>query len=200
MEAPRTAEVNRDTQETQIEINLGLDGTGQGEISTGIPFLDHMLTLFSRHGFFDLSIKAEGDIQVDYHHLVEDMGISLGQAFREALGDKSGIRRYGFFVLPMDETLVTVALDLSNRGYLVFEADLSVSLVRDFNVQLFKEFFQAFANEVACNLHIRLEHGDEPHHVAEAIFKGFAKSLDIATQIEPRLEGRIPSTKGTLSS
>jgi len=200
MEAPRTAEVNRDTQETQIKINLGLDGTGQGEIATGIPFLDHMLTLFSRHGFFDLSIKAEGDIQVDYHHLVEDMGISLGQAFREALGDKSGIRRYGFFVLPMDETLVTVALDLSNRGYLVFEADLSVSLVRDFNVQLFKEFFQAFANEVACNLHIRLEHGDEPHHVAEAIFKGFAKSLDIATQIEPRLEGRIPSTKGTLSS
>jgi len=200
METPRTAEVNRDTQETQIKINLGLDGTGQGEIATGIPFLDHMLTLFSRHGFFDLSIKAEGDIQVDYHHLVEDMGISLGQAFREALGDKSGIKRYGFFVLPMDETLVTVALDLSNRGYLVFEADLSVSLVRDFNVQLFKEFFQAFANEVACNLHIRLEHGDEPHHVAEAIFKGFAKSLDIATQIEPRLEGRIPSTKGTLSS
>lgn len=200
MEKPRTAEVNRDTQETQIKISLGLDGTGEGEIATGIPFLDHMLTLFSRHGFFDLSIQAEGDIQVDYHHLVEDMGISLGQAFRGALGDKSGIRRYGFFVLPMDETLVTVALDLSNRGFLVFEADLSVSLVRDFNIQLFKEFFQAFANEVACNLHIRLEHGEEPHHVAEAIFKGFAKSLDIATQIEPRLEGRIPSTKGTLST
>lgn len=200
MEKPRTAEVNRDTQETQIKISLGLDGTGEGEIATGIPFLDHMLTLFSRHGFFDLSIQAEGDIQVDYHHLVEDMGISLGQAFRGALGDKSGIRRYGFFVLPMDETLVTVALDLSNRGFLVFEADLSVSLVRDFNIQLFKEFFQAFANEVACNLHIRLEHGEEPHHVAEAMFKGFAKSLDIATQIEPRLEGRIPSTKGTLST
>jgi len=200
MEKPRTAEVNRDTQETQIKISLGLDGTGESEIATGIPFLDHMLTLFSRHGFFDLSIQAEGDIQVDYHHLVEDMGISLGQAFRDALGDKSGIRRYGFFVLPMDETLVTVALDLSNRGFLVFEADLSVSLVRDFNIQLFKEFFQAFANEVACNLHIRLEHGEEPHHVAEAIFKGFAKSLDIATQIEPRLEGRIPSTKGTLST
>ena len=200
MEKPRTAEVNRDTQETQIKISLGLDGTGESEIATGIPFLDHMLTLFSRHGFFDLSIHAEGDIQVDYHHLVEDMGISLGQAFRDALGDKSGIRRYGFFVLPMDETLVTVALDLSNRGFLVFEADLSVSLVRDFNIQLFKEFFQAFANEVACNLHIRLEHGEEPHHVAEAIFKGFAKSLDIATQIEPRLEGRIPSTKGTLST
>ncbi len=200
MDTPRTAEVNRDTQETQINISLGLDGTGQGEIATGIPFLDHMLTLFSRHGFFDLTIKAEGDIQIDYHHLVEDMGISLGQAFREALGDKSGIKRYGFFILPMDETLVTVALDLSNRGFLVFEADPPISLVRDFNIQLFKEFFQAFANEVACNLHIRLEHGEEPHHVAEAIFKGFAKSLDIATQVEPRLEGTIPSTKGTLSS
>jgi len=200
MDTPRTAEVNRDTQETQINISLGLDGTGQGEIATGIPFLDHMLTLFSRHGFFDLSIKAEGDIQIDYHHLVEDMGISLGQAFREVLGDKSGIKRYGFFILPMDETLVTVALDLSNRGFLVFEADPPISLVRDFNIQLFKEFFQAFANEVACNLHIRLEHGEEPHHVAEAIFKGFAKSLDIATQVEPRLEGTIPSTKGTLSS
>ena len=200
MDTPRTAEVNRDTQETQINISLGLDGTGQGEIATGIPFFDHMLTLFSRHGFFDLSIKAEGDIQIDYHHLVEDMGISLGQAFREALGDKSGIKRYGFFILPMDETLVTVALDLSNRGFLVFEADPPISLVRDFNIQLFKEFFQAFANEVACNLHIRLEHGEEPHHVAEAIFKGFAKSLDIATQVEPRLEGTIPSTKGTLSS
>ena len=200
MDTPRTAEVKRDTQETQINISLGLDGTGQGEIATGIPFLDHMLTLFSRHGFFDLTIKAEGDIQIDYHHLVEDMGISLGQAFREALGDKSGIKRYGFFILPMDETLVTVALDLSNRGFLVFEADPPISLVRDFNIQLFKEFFQAFANEVACNLHIRLEHGEEPHHVAEAIFKGFAKSLDIATQVEPRLEGTIPSTKGTLSS
>ena len=200
MDTPRTAEVNRDTQETQINISLGLDGTGQGEIATGIPFLDHMLTLFSRHGFFDLTIKAEGDIQIDYHHLVEDMGISLGQAFRDALGDKSGIKRYGFFILPMDETLVTVALDLSNRGVLVFEADPPISLVRDFNIQLFKEFFQAFANEVACNLHIRLEHGEEPHHVAEAIFKGFAKSLDIATQVEPRLEGTIPSTKGTLSS
>lgn len=200
MDTPRTAEVKRDTQETQINISLGLDGTGQGEIATGIPFLDHMLTLFSRHGFFDLSIKAEGDIQIDYHHLVEDMGISLGQAFREALGDKSGIKRYGFFILPMDETLVTVALDLSNRGFLVFEAATPIPLVRDFNIQLFKEFFQAFANEVACNLHIRLEHGEEPHHVAEAIFKGFAKSLDIATQIEPRLEGKIPSTKGTLSS
>ena len=200
MENSRTAVVKRDTKETQIQIDLGLDGSGKGEISTGIPFLDHMLTLFSKHGFFDLTIKAEGDIQIDYHHLVEDMGISLGQAFRDALGDKSGIKRYGFFVLPMDEPLVTVALDLSNRGILVYDADPPVSLVRDFNIQLFKEFFQSFANEVACNLHIRLEHGTEPHHVAEAIFKGFAKALDLATQIESRLGGSIPSTKGTLSS
>lgn len=200
MENSRTAVVKRDTKETQIQIDLGLDGSGKGEISTGIPFLDHMLTLFSKHGFFDLTIKAEGDIEIDYHHLVEDMGISLGQAFRDALGDKSGIKRYGFFVLPMDETLVTVALDLSNRGILVYDADPPVSLVRDFNIQLFKEFFQSFANEVACNLHIRLEHGTEPHHVAEAIFKGFARALDLATQIESRLGGSIPSTKGTLSS
>ena len=200
MENPRTALVRRDTKETQIQMELSLDGGGKGEISTGIPFLDHMLILFSKHGFFDLSIKAEGDIQIDYHHLVEDMGISLGQAFREALGDKSGIKRYGFFLLPMDETLVSVSLDLSNRGFLVFQAAPPVTLVRDFNIQLFKEFFQAFANEVACNLHIRLEHGTEPHHVAEAMFKGFAKALDLATQIEPRLDGTIPSTKGTLSS
>ena len=196
----RIAEVIRETKETQIKVSLSLDGTGEGEISTGIPFMDHMLDLFSRHGFFDLSIVANGDIEIDYHHLVEDMGISLGQAFREALGDKAGIRRYGFFALPMDETLVTVALDLSNRAYLVWNVDSSITMVRDFNVQLFKEFFQAFANEVACNVHIRLEHGKEPHHVAEAIFKGFAKSMDIATQQEVRLGGRIPSTKGTLSA
>ena len=195
----RIAEVIRETKETQIKVSLFLDGTGEGKISTGIPFMDHMLDLFSRHGFFDLSIVANGDIEIDYHHLVEDMGISLGQAFREALGDKAGIRRYGFFALPMDETLVTVALDLSNRAYLVWNVDSSITMVRDFNVQLFKEFFQAFANEVACNVHIRLEHGKEPHHVAEAIFKGFAKSMDIATQQEVRLGGRIPSTKGTLS-
>ena len=199
MENPRKSSVKRYTKETQIDIELALDGSGNGDISTGIPFLDHMLILFSRHGFFDLSIKAEGDIQIDYHHLAEDMGISLGQAFKEALGDKSGIRRYGFFVLPMDETLVTVSLDLSNRGFLVYDASTPVSLVRDFNIQLFKEFFQAFANEVACNLHVRLEHGTEPHHVAEATFKGFAKAMDQATQIEIRLEGTIPSTKGTLS-
>ena len=196
----RKADVTRQTKETQIKVSLTLDGTGEGVISTGIPFMDHMLDLFSRHGFFDLSIDATGDIEIDYHHLVEDMGICLGQAFREALGNKAGIRRYGFFALPMDETLVTVALDLSNRAYLVWNVVPTITMVRDFNVQLFKEFFQAFANEVACNIHVCLEHGEEPHHVAEAIFKGFAKSMDIATQQEERLAGKIPSTKGTLSA
>ena len=195
----REAEITRDTKETKISFKLNIDGSGRADVSTGIAFLDHMLQLFARHGFVDLSIEAQGDIEVDYHHLVEDMGISMGQAVKEALSDKAGITRYGFFVLPMDETLVTVALDISNRGYLVYEVDCQNPQVRDFNIHLFKEFFQAFANEVACNLHIRLEYGDEPHHVAEAIFKGFAKALDMATKPEPRLEGQIPSTKGTLS-
>ena len=195
----REAEITRDTKETKISFKLNIDGSGQADISTGIAFLDHMLQLFARHGFFDLSIEAKGDIEVDYHHLVEDMGISMGQAVKEALSDKAGIRRYGFFVLPMDETLATVALDISNRGYLVYDVDCPNPQVRDFNIHLFKEFFQAFANEVACNLHIRLEYGDEPHHVAEAIFKGFAKALDLATQPEHRLAGKVPSTKGTLS-
>lgn len=200
MATSRKAEIIRQTKETQIKIELSLDGNGKGSISTGIPFFDHMLDLFSRHGFFDLSIQATGDIEIDYHHLVEDMGICLGQAFKKALSDKAGISRYGFFHLPMDETLATVAVDLSNRPYLIWRVPSDLTMVRDFNIQLFKEFFQAFANEVACNLHICLEHGEEPHHVAEAIFKGFAKSMDLATQLEPRLDGRIPSTKGTLSA
>ena len=195
----REAKITRDTSETKISFSLDLDGSGKSKISTGIAFLDHMLQLFAKHGFFDLNVEANGDLEVDYHHLVEDMGIAMGQAVREALGDKSGIKRYGFFILPMDETLATVALDLSNRGYLVYQVECLNPQVRDFNINLFKEFFQAFANEVACNLHIRLEHGAEPHHVAEAIFKAFAKALDMATNIEPRLAGQVPSTKGTLS-
>ena len=199
MDAKGIAKIQRKTSETQISLELLINGSGKSEISTGIPFLDHMLELFSRHGFFDLNIEAKGDIEIDYHHLVEDMGLTLGQAFKDALSDKAGIKRYGFFILPMDETLVTVALDLSNRAFLVFDAATPVSMVRDFNILLFKEFFQAFANEAGCNLHIRLEHGKEPHHVAEAMFKGFAKALDRATAVEPRLDGGIPSTKGTLS-
>ena len=146
MATPRTAEVIRNTSETQIKILFSLDGNGESNISTGIPFLNHMLDLFSRHGFFDLQIEAKGDIEIDYHHLVEDMGICLGQAFNQALADKSGIRRYGFFQLPMDETLTSVAVDLSNRAYLVWKVPANLTMVRDFNIQLFKEFFQALAN------------------------------------------------------
>lgn len=199
MDQKRIVTIERNTTETQVSLELSIDGSGRNEISTGIPFLDHMLELFSKHGFFDLKVLAKGDIEIDYHHLVEDLGISLGQAFSKALGDKSGIRRYGFFVAPMDEALVSTAVDLSNRPYLHWEVLVKNNLVRDFNIQMLKEFFQSFANEVACNLHIRLEHGDEPHHVAEGIFKSLAKCLDMATAIEPRLEGKVPSTKGTLS-
>jgi len=199
MENGRIGEVSRETNETCVNISLNLDGEGKGEINTGAPFFDHMLELFARHGFFDLSVDAQGDVEVDYHHLVEDAGLALGQAVRKALGDRAGITRYGFFVLPMDETLVTVSLDLSNRPYLVYNAEPPVTFVRDFNVNLFKEFFQAFANEAGANLHVRLEYGEEPHHVVEAVFKGFARALDAATRYEPRLGGAIPSTKGTLS-
>lgn len=199
MDQKRIVTIERNTTETQVSLELSIDGSGKNEISTGIPFLDHILELFSKHGFFDLKVLAKGDIEIDYHHLVEDLGISLGQAFSKALGDKSGIRRYGFFVAPMDEALVSTAVDLSNRPYLHWEVLVKNNLVRDFNIQMLKEFFQSFANEVACNLHIRLEHGDEPHHVAEGIFKSLAKCLDMATAIEPRLEGKVPSTKGTLS-
>jgi len=199
MENGRIGEVSRETNETCVNISLNLDGEGKGKINTGAPFFDHMLELFARHGFFDLSVDARGDVEVDYHHLVEDAGLALGQAVRKALGDRAGITRYGFFVLPMDETLVTVSLDLSNRPYLVYNAEPPVTFVRDFNVNLFKEFFQAFANEAGANLHVRLEYGEEPHHVVEAVFKGFARALDAATRYEPRLGGAIPSTKGTLS-
>jgi imidazoleglycerol-phosphate dehydratase len=199
MENGRIGAVSRETNETCVNISLNLDGEGKGEINTGAPFFDHMLELFARHGFFDLSVDARGDVEVDYHHLVEDAGLALGQAVRKALGDRAGITRYGFFVLPMDETLVTVSLDLSNRPYLVYNAEPPVTFVRDFNVNLFKEFFQAFANEAGANLHVRLEYGEEPHHVVEAVFKGFARALDAATRYEPRLGGAIPSTKGTLS-
>jgi len=199
MENGRIGEVSRETNETCVNISLNLDGEGKGEINTGAPFFDHMLELFARHGFFDLSVDARGDVEVDYHHLVEDAGLALGQAVRKALGNRAGITRYGFFVLPMDETLVTVSLDLSNRPYLVYNAEPPVTFVRDFNVNLFKEFFQAFANEAGANLHVRLEYGEEPHHVVEAVFKGFARALDAATRYEPRLGGAIPSTKGTLS-
>jgi imidazoleglycerol-phosphate dehydratase len=157
-----------------------------------------MLTLFSRHGLFDLTVKADGDIDVDYHHTVEDTGIVLGQLVKEALAEKKGICRYGFFLLPMDECLARVAVDLSNRQAFVYKVEASDTMVRDFSIGLVKEFFQAFANEACCNLHINLEYGEEPHHIAESIFKSFARALDSATQIDPRLGDSIPTTKGML--
>lgn len=199
MAESRIAKLTRNTKETRIEMELNLDGSGVSEIDTGIPFFDHMLTLFSRHGLFDLKVKAEGDIEVDYHHTVEDTGIVLGQLLKEALGEKRGVRRYGFFLLPMDESLARVALDLSNRPAFVYKVDYKDAMVRDFSIGLVKEFFQSVANEAACNLHINLEYGEEPHHIAEAIFKCFARALDAATTVDPRLGDALPSTKGTLS-
>lgn len=199
MAKKRTAKITRDTAETKIELRLDLDGSGTGSIDTGIPFFDHMLVLFSRHGLFDLNVSAKGDIDVDYHHTVEDVGIVLGQAFRQALGDRSGIQRYGFWVLPMDETLVQVALDLSNRPLLVYRVDSRETMVRDFNIGLVREFCQAFASNVGANLHVNLLYGDEPHHIAEAIFKALARAMDAATSVDPRLNGSLMSTKGTLS-
>ena len=198
MAKARTAKLTRNTKETRIQAELNIDGSGESSIDTGIPFFDHMLTLFARHGLFDLTVKAEGDIDVDYHHTVEDTGIVLGQLVKDSLAEKRGIRRYGFFLLPMDECLARVAIDLSNRQAFVYKVESGDPMVRDFNIGLVKEFFQAFANEACCNLHINLEYGEEPHHVAESIFKSFARALDSATQIDPRLGDSIPTTKGML--
>lgn len=197
-EKQRVASITRNTAETQIQLTLNLDGHGNAEVNTGIPFLDHMLTLFARHGLFDLKVQATGDIEVDYHHTVEDTGIVLGEAVKEAMGDKKGMRRYGFFLLPMDESLARVALDLSNRVVFVYDVVASNVMVRDFNICLVKEFWQGFAMAVGANLHIKLEYGEEPHHIAEAIFKGTSRALDMATQIDPRQADSLPTTKGKL--
>ena len=199
MAQTRTATITRDTKETKIFLKLALDGSGQSAVDTGIPFLDHMLDLVARHGLFDLDIKAKGDLAVDYHHTVEDVGIVLGMAVKEAIGDKRGLRRYGFFIAPMDESLARVALDLSNRPVLIYKVAAENLMIRDFNLGLVKEFFQGFANAAGANLHIALEYGEEPHHIAESIFKAFAKALDVATQIDPRASGSLPSTKGLLT-
>ncbi len=198
MAKARTAKLTRNTKETRIQAELNIDGSGESLIDTGIPFFDHMLTLLARHGLFDLTVRADGDIDVDYHHTVEDTGIVLGQLVKKALAEKKGIRRYGFFLLPMDECLARVAIDLSNRQAFVYKVEAADIMVRDFNIGLVKEFFQAFANEACCNLHVNLEYGEEPHHVAESIFKSFARALDSATQIDPRLGDSIPTTKGML--
>ena len=194
----RIATVSRKTAETDIVLTLAVDGAGASSIETGVPFFDHMLTLFAKHGLFDLTVKAKGDVDVDYHHTVEDVGLVLGQAFKEALGDKIGIRRYGFFFLPMDESLARVVVDVGGRPHLVYEANAPTMFVRDFNIVLVKEFCRAFSNALGANLHVQLIYGEEPHHVAEAIFKCLARALDVATQIEPRAADLLPSTKGKI--
>ncbi len=194
----RIGTVTRKTAETDIALTLAIDGRGTAKIDTGVAFFDHMLTLFAKHGLFDLTVKAKGDVEVDYHHTVEDVGLVLGQAFKEALGDKIGIKRYGFFLLPMDESLARVVVDVGGRPHLVYEANAPTMFVRDFNIVLVKEFCRAFSNALGCNLHVQLVYGEEPHHVAEAIFKGLARALDIATQIEPRAADQLPSTKGKI--
>jgi len=194
----RVATVSRKTAETDISIALAIDGKGLSKIATGVGFFDHMLTLFAKHGLFDLTVKAKGDVDVDYHHTVEDVGLVLGQAFKKALGDKVGIKRYGFFLLPMDESLARVVVDVGGRPLLAYRVDAPSMFVRDFNLVLVKEFFRAFSNALGANLHVDLICGDEPHHIAEAIFKGLGKALDAATQIEPRAAKILPSTKGSL--
>lgn len=194
----RTVTLARKTAETDIALSLAIDGTGASKIDTGVPFFDHMLTLFAKHGLFDLDVKCVGDIAVDYHHTVEDVGLVLGDAFKKALGDKVGIKRYGFFLLPMDESLARVVVDIGGRPHLVYEVEAPTQFVRDFNIILVKEFCRAFSNALGANLHVSLIYGEEPHHVAEAIFKGLARALDAATQIEPRAADQLPSTKGKI--
>ena len=198
MAKARTSKVHRKTAETDISISLTVDGTGRSKIATGVPFLDHMLTLFAKHGLFDLDVKAVGDIEVDFHHTVEDTGIVLGQCFREALGKKEGIRRYGWCLLPMDETLAQIALDLSGRPLLVYLAPKRVEAIGgNFSYQLVEEFLRAFSSSLLANLHVEIVRGRDAHHMAEAIFKGLAKSLDQATTHDPRVTG-VPSTKEVL--
>jgi len=197
MTSARTATIERKTGETDISVSLVIDGAGEGQIGTGIPFFDHMLTLFARHSLTDLRVRARGDIEVDLHHTVEDAGIALGQAFARALGDKRGIRRYGWAYLPMDETLTRVALDFSGRPYLEYRAPKTVEPIGAFSFQLVEEFLRAFAVHAGINLHVEILYGRDAHHMAESVFKGLAKAVDQACQIDPRVTG-IPSTKGIL--
>ncbi len=217
----RRAQIRRATKETRITVRLNIDGTGKSSIQTGIPFLDHMLTLFAKHAVLDLKLTCQGDLEVDAHHTVEDCGIVLGQAFVQALGDKKGIRRYGAgfdprnpftgeAYVPMDECLARCVIDFSGRPYLVWrglnalgyksvsKAEQRQDMSSAFRFGLAREFFQGFANEARCNLHLALLYGDEPHHIAEALFKAFAKAVDAACRQDPRMAGQLPSTKGKL--
>jgi len=198
MAKDRVAEIKRKTAETDIVLRLNVDGRGQSTIATGVPFFDHMLTLLAKHAMFDLDVTVKGDVDVDYHHTVEDVGIALGEALKSAVGDKKGMVRYGFFILPMDECLGRVAVDLGGRPFLAYECAPASLYVRDFNILLVKEFFRAFSNSAAANVHARLEYGEEPHHAAECLFKCLARALDQACRLDPRAAGVIPSTKGVL--
>ena len=193
----RSAKIARKTKETDIELYLNIDGSGKSEISTGIGFFDHMLQAFARHGLFDLNVKVSGDLNVDCHHTIEDTGIVLGQAIAEAIGDKQGIKRYGSNILPMDETLVMSAIDLCGRPYFVMDGEFQAPMVGEFDTQMVREFFYSVSYSAAMNLHLRIITGLNDHHKIEAIFKAFAKALDEASMIDPRIEG-VLSTKGAL--
>ena len=196
-DAPRTASVARTTGETDIAVTLGIDGAGTCDIATGVPFFDHMLNAFGRHGLFDLKVKATGDIEVDAHHTVEDAGIVLGQAIAQALGDKKGIKRYGYFILPMDETLALGAVDLSGRPYLNYQAEFTVPRLGEMDTEMVREFFYAVSYSAAMNLHLKIIDAGNNHHMAEALFKAFGKALDMAVSEEPRIKD-VWSTKGSL--
>ena len=193
----RTATLERNTKETKIRLELNLDGSGEGEVSTGIGFFDHMLELLKKHALVDLSVKAEGDIDVDYHHTVEDVGLVLGQALDQALGDRRGIVRYGFASVPMDEALCETSLDLGGRPFLVMQCPLKHMMVRDFEVKLVEEFFRAVSVEARANIHLRQMYGDEAHHVCEGLFKSFARALRAAVKVDPAEKG-VPSSKGVI--
>jgi imidazoleglycerol-phosphate dehydratase len=195
---PRTASIDRRTKETNISATVNLDGTGAYDIATGVGFLDHMLEQLARHGLFDITLKAEGDLHIDQHHTTEDSGIVLGQAFAQALGDKAGITRYGSCYLPMDETLTRVALDVSGRPFLVWKVDFSRSKVGEMDTELFREWFQAFAQNAGITLHVEKLYGENNHHVAETCYKALARALRQAVAVDPRQSGRVPSTKGQL--
>jgi len=195
---PRSATIERNTTETRIKASVDLDGTGKYAVSTGIGFLDHMLEQLARHSLIDIEVKAEGDLHIDFHHTTEDTGIAIGQAVHQALGDRKGIVRYGHAYIPMDETLTRVALDLSNRPYLIWKVDFTRDKLGQMDTELFKEWFQAFAQAAGCTLHIETLYGENSHHIVETCFKGLARALKAAVAHDPRQSGAVPSTKGVL--